>query len=183
MRTIERGRPAWAARTTWTTAGLLVAVLVLPGRAAQAQPGADRTRVSAGDSLRIRLSGRMTVEAAFDSWGPSSVLLDLPGVDRPWPIRLEDLERLDAYLIRTPSESFRHGASIGAAAGLFIGAGLGLLLHSSGVASDADDPPETIITRALQGAGLGILGGVFVGGAYARSHPSFGWIRIELPAS
>lgn len=183
MTTTQRSRPTRAAWPPPTLTGLLVVALMLPASATQAQPGADRMRVSPGDSLRIRLSGRMTVQAAFDSWGPHAVLLDLPGVGPPWPIPFEELERLDAYLIRTPSESFRHGAAMGAAAGLFIGAGLGLLLHATGVASDSDDPPETIITRALQGAGLGIVGGVVVGGAYARSHPTSGWIRIELPAS
>ena len=161
------------------TALLLLAVVC---HGVQGQ-GADLNRIHPGDSVRIRVSGRMTVAAEFHGWEPDRMLLDVNGFADPYPVPLENMERLDAYLERTSQESFRHGAILGAAGGLFIGAALGLVLHTTGVIDDPDAPPSEIVTDSLQWMGFGIVGGTFFGGFWTSAHPSFGWIRIELPVS
>ncbi|MDX1646370.1 MAG: hypothetical protein R3304_04420 [Longimicrobiales bacterium] len=158
----------------------LLLVLSLSARSAAAQ-GADRNRMTVGDSVRIELSDRRTVAAEFRTWRQDGILLDVHGFARPYPVPLEDMERLDAYLLRTPRESFRHGAMLGAAGGLFVGAAVGVILNRTGVISAEDSPPSAVVTDAMRWMGLGIVGGALAGGFWASNHPSSGWIRIELP--
>lgn len=136
-----------------------------------------------GDSVRVRLEGRVTVAAEFHRWQSDGILLDVSGFAEPYPIALSDMQRLHAYMRRTRRESFRHGAVLGAAAGLFIGAGVGLILHTTGVIAEEDGPPSEIVTDTLSWLGLGLVGGTLVGGFYAGSHPGLGWIEVQLPIS
>ena len=165
-------------------AGLVLALLFLLlapwGVAGQ---GADLNRIHPGDSVRIKVADRMTVAARFHAWRPDRILLDVNGFAEPYPVELEDMERLDAYLERTSRESFRHGALLGAASGLFIGAAVGLVLHTTGVIDDPDGPASEIVTDATQWMGFGVVGGALFGGFWTSARPSFGWIRIELPVS
>ncbi|MBT8488616.1 MAG: hypothetical protein KJO65_07345 [Gemmatimonadetes bacterium] len=159
-----------------------MAVLAWPTAEVAAQ-GADRNRMAVGDSVRVRLSGRMTVSAVFSQWRAGGILLDVAGFVDPYQVDLENLERLDVYMARTPSESFRHGALLGGTAGIFIGAVTGLLLHAGGVIDDPTAPPAEIVTDAITFAGIGLVSGVLVGGFYASSHPGSGWIRVQVPTS
>jgi len=168
-------------RSSSTLALLVLAFLgVTSGVAAQ---GADRNRMASGDSVRIRLTGRMMVAAEFREWDVNGIVLDMDGLIEPYPVAVSDMERLDAFMRRTNRESFRHGAVLGAASGIFIGAAVGLLLHKTGVISDPDDPPAEIFTDTLRWVGLGLIGGAVAGGFYFGSHPGHGWIRIALPVS
>lgn len=148
-----------------------------------AAQGADRNRMTEGDSVRIRLEGRMTVNAAFRGWQGDGIVLDVNGFAEPYPVALSDMQRLDAYMMRTRRESFRHGALLGAASGLFIGAGVGIVLHTTGVIAEEDGPPPEIVTDALTWMGLGLVGGTLFGGFYAGTHPGLGWIEVQLPVS
>lgn len=139
--------------------------------------------MTVGDSVRVRLTGRMVVSAVFSQWQAGGILLDVDGFVDPYRVDLENLERLDVYMERTPHESFRYGALMGGSAGLFIGAISGVLLHAGGVIDDESAPPSEVVTDALSFAGLGLVGGVLVGGFYASSRPGRGWIRIQLPTS
>lgn len=145
--------------------------------------GVDLNRIEPGDSVRLEVSERQTVAAEFHAWAPDRILLDVNGFVDPYPVAVEDLEKMDAYLLRNPRESFRHGAVLGAAAGLFIGAALGLVLHETGVIDDPDEPAAEIVTDTMQWMGLGLVGGALFGGFWSSAHPGFGWLRIELPAS
>lgn len=160
---------------------LVVALAV--GVSALEGQGADRNRMTTGDSVRVEMSGRMSVAASFNRWRPDAILLDVDGFAQPYRIELSEMERLDVYMRRTRRESFRHGALLGAAGGIFIGAVMGLALHKAGVIDDADAPPAEIVTDAIQWSGIGLVGGALVGGFYAGSHPGLGWIRVQLPGS
>ncbi len=171
-------------RRAWLLGALaLASALPTSPASVEGQGGADRNRMSAGDSVRIRLSGRRTVAAEFTRWTTNDIVLDVNGFSSPYSVAVEEMERLDAYLQRTPRESFRHGALLGAASGIFIGAALGVVLHHTGVIDDPRAPPAEIVTDAMTWMGIGLAGGALVGGLWAGSHPGFGWIRIELPAS
>lgn len=161
----------------------LLTLLIPASPSGLAAQGADRNRMTSGDSVRVRLSGRMTVAAEFTRWEADGILLDVDGFADPYSVDLANMERLDVFMVRTPSESFRHGALLGASAGLFIGVAVGLLLHQAGIIDEEGGPPAEVVTDGLTFAGLGIVGGALVGGLYAGTHPGRGWIRVELPGS
>lgn len=169
--------------------GVLGVTLALVASGAMGSPrpvsgqGADRNRMVNGDSVRVQLMGRVTVAAEFNRWEGDGILLDVDGFEHPYPVDIANMESLDVYMVRTPRESFRHGALLGASAGLFIGAAAGLLLHQAGIIDDEEAPPAEILTDALTFAGLGLVGGTLVGGFYGSAHPGRGWIRVQLPAS
>lgn len=167
----------------WCGAVVAALVLTLAFAAEAAGQGADRNRMMEGDSVRARLTGRMTVSAVFTRWEDDGILLEVDGFSDPYEVNLANLERLDVYMARTSRESFRHGALLGGTSGIFIGAVAGLLLHRAGVIDDERAPPAEVMTDALSFAGIGLVAGVLVGGFYAGSHPGSGWIRIQLPAS
>ncbi|MDX1494260.1 MAG: hypothetical protein R3253_09385 [Longimicrobiales bacterium] len=173
---------ATLARVTASAAALIL-LLALAASSELSAQGADRNRMTAGDSVRVRLTGRMTVAAEFNRWEDDGILLDVDGFADPYSVDLTNMERLDVYMVRTPRESFRHGAILGASAGLFIGAAVGLVLHQTGVIDDEDAPPAELVTDGLTFAGLGLVGGALVGGFYAGTHPRRGWIRVQLPVS
>ena len=104
-----------------------MALGLVPGGVGEAEAQiSDISRISLGDSVRIRLPGALRVDASLLSWRGDVMMLDLVGLDAPWPVSILELEALVA---RTSREGFRYGAGVGAAAGIFLGAGLGLMLH------------------------------------------------------
>lgn len=161
-------------------ATLALSLSSLQGLRAQ---GADLNRLERGDSVRIQVSDRQTVAAEFHAWGTDRILLDVNGFVDPYPVAVEDMEQMDAYLLRTSRESFRHGALMGAAGGLFVGAALGVVLHQAGFIDDPDEPAAELITDALQWMGLGVVGGTLLGGFWGGAHPGFGWIKMAVPIS
>ena len=94
-----------------------------------------------------------------------------------------ELEALEAHVARTSREGFRYGAGVGAAAGIFLGAGLGLVLHATGIVNDPDQPQTQVMRTATRWLALGAVAGALGGGFYMGAHPGFGWVRIELPRS
>lgn len=161
-------------------ATLALSLFCLQGLGAQ---GADLRRLEPGDSVRIQVSERQTVAAEFHAWGTDRILLDVNGFVDPYPVAVEDMERMDAYLLRTSRESFRHGALMGAAGGLFVGAAIGVVLHQAGFIDDPDEPAAELVTDALQWMGFGVVGGALLGGFWGGAHPGFGWIKMAVPIS
>lgn len=180
---LHRPCPGFPGRASCLGAALATLVLTLSFSQGLRAQGADLNRIEPGDSVRIQVSERQRVAAEFHAWGRDRILLDVHGFVEPYPVAVEDMEQMDAYLLRTSRESFRHGALLGAAGGLFIGAAVGLVLHTTGVIDDPDEPAAEIVTDTMQWMGLGLVGGALFGGFWSSAHPGFGWIRIELPAS
>ncbi len=161
---------------------MLLACAVLGVQADNAEgqlSGLDR--IQTGDSVRVHPRRGLTVDASFDRWDTGDMVLRVEGLDGRWFVDVADLDELEIYAQRTERESFRHGAVIGAAAGLFAGAVAGLILHTVGITDDPDAPPSQIMSNTLTGAGIGVASGVIFGGFYAARHPGWGWISIALP--
>jgi hypothetical protein len=138
-------------------------------------------QVEAGDSLRFKVVGRYQVDGSLLAWRADTLLVRLEGVKAAWPIPYSDLEMLQVFRLRTPSEGFHRGMLIGATAGLFIGVAVGLGLHAAGVIDDPDAPPaEKLIANGLTFMGFGIASGFFVGGFIGSSHPGIGWVNIRI---
>lgn len=159
---------------------MIGALLLGPG-ATVVEAQADIMRVQVGDSLRVRLPGSLPIQAAFRAWDGQYMMLDIGGLDDEWPVSVFDMAGLELYTMRTPQESFRHGAILGAVSGIFIGAAIGLALHSIGVTDDPDAPPAQLMTNTLRGAGLGFALGAVGGGLYFGRNPGEGWVSIRLP--
>lgn len=157
----------------------VVAVLVTVPADARAQSGV--LRVQPGDSLRVHLEGNLPITAAFQSWDGEYMMLGIEGIDDAWPVSVFEMNALELYTMRTSRESFRHGAVLGAVSGIFIGAAVGLALHSIGVTDDPDAPPAQLMTNTLRGAGLGFALGAIGGGLYFGRNPGWGWVSITLP--
>ena len=138
-------------------------------------------RIQPGDSVRVYLRGGLPVDAGFDRWQSGEMVLRVEGLEGAWFIDVEDLSELELYALRTNRESFRHGAVLGAVAGLFVGAVGGLLLHTTGVIDDPDAPPAQVITNAMSFAGIGVAVGIAGGGLYYGRNPGYGWVTIALP--
>jgi hypothetical protein len=107
----------------------------------------DTNRVSAGDTVRVRMDRGLTVEAVFQRWEGESMALSVEGLTAPWVVSVFDMQALDVYTDRTRREGFRHGALLGAAAGLFLGAAIGVALNASGATDDPDAPADQIVTE------------------------------------
>lgn len=162
----------------WGGAALLSSCLYVADASGQAS---GLERVQEGDSVRLHFDGALPIDAAFQQWQSEQMLLRVEGLDEVWPVSVEDLSSLQVYALRTPRESFRHGAVLGAVSGIFVGAAVGLLLHTSGVIDDPDAPPAQLMTNTLTGAGVGAATGLLAGGLYYGRHPGYGWISITLP--
>jgi hypothetical protein len=163
---------------------ILVTLAIAGGSGSPALAGAqssDTNRVSVGDSVRIRMEGGMIVEAAFEGWAGESMVFDVPGLSDSWSVSVYDMRALEVYTDRTRREGFRHGALLGAAAGLFLGAAIGVALHSSGATDDPDGPADQIVTHGLRGAGIGLVLGALGFGVYRGRNPGSGWIGLQLP--
>jgi hypothetical protein len=127
------------------------------------------------------MDGGFRVEAAFQRWNGESMVLAVEGLGVPWTVSVFDMHGLEVLTDRTRREGFRHGAVLGAAAGLFIGAVAGVGLNAAGVTDDPDAPSDQLITHAIRGAVIGIAGGALVYGVYRGRHPGRGWIGLALP--
>jgi hypothetical protein len=138
-------------------------------------------RLEDGDSVRLRLPGALKVDASMRDLHDDTLVLVIAGLSTDWSLSAYDLETLERWVDRSPSEGFRYGAAIGLAIGIFVGAGAGGLLYATSVLGDPDDPPSRVLDAAIKwaafGSGLGALTGGFLGGA----RPGQGWISIELP--
>lgn len=144
--------------------------------------GGDLSMLSPGDSVRVRLRGGIPVPASFGAWNEDVMLLTVQGLGQDWPVSIYDMESLDIYRARTPQEGFRQGVLIGAVAGVFVGAAVGLVLHSTGVSFDPDLPSDQqILATSLRWAGIVAAAGGVVGGFVGGSHPGIGWVHVDLP--
>ncbi len=141
----------------------------------------DASRIEIGDTVRVTMERGQPFEAVFRGWDADLMMLRVDGVAEDWPISVFDVAVLAVRTRRTRREGFRYRAVLGAANGLFVGAGLGLILHAAGIVSGPDAPPERVVIRALQGAGFGTLGGALVGGFVGGRYPGTGWISLSLP--
>lgn len=131
--------------------------------------------------MRVHLRGGLPVDVGFERWQAGEMVLRVDGLDGRWFVDVDDVDQLEIYARRTNRESFRYGALVGAAGGLFAGAVVGLVLHTLGVIDDPDAPPAQVMTNTLSGAGIGVAAGILVGGLYAGRNPGYGWISIALP--
>ncbi|MGB1841147.1 MAG: hypothetical protein ACPHWZ_08580 [Longimicrobiales bacterium] len=142
---------------------------------------ADASRVEVGDTVRVGLPRGRPVQAVFQGWSSDIMLLQVEGMAMDWPVSIFDMARLEVRTARTRREGLRHYAVVGAVAGLFVGAGVGLALHSTGISADPDGPAEQIVMTTLRWAGLGTIGGFVSGGLLGGRHPGVGWISLALP--
>jgi hypothetical protein len=161
---------------------LLGATLIL-GVTGSASAQSDASRVEFGDSVRVRLPRAQAVDASFRGWDQGVMLLRVQGLEGQWNVPVRDLSALSVYTTRTPREGLRHYSILGAVSGLFLGAAVGLALHTTGVIDDPTKPPAQIITNALKWSGLGVVGGLLAGGVLGGRHPGAGWVGISLPSS
>ena len=167
----------------WSAGFVLGAVLAFcPAGCRKAAAQSDVNRVEIGDSVWVSVRGYVPVAATFASWQGENMMLNVDGLSGQWPVSIFDMIGLRLYTMRTRQESFRDGAMLGGATGLFAGAALGLLLHSVGAIGDPEAPPAQLMTHTLAGAGLGFVGGLFAGGFYYGRNPGLGWVSITLPA-
>jgi hypothetical protein len=109
------------------------------------------------------------------------MVLDVDGIDGYWAVSVFEMHRLEVLTERTRREGLRHGAVLGGAAGLFLGAAIGVVLNASGVTHDPAAPPGQIVTHAFRGAGIGIALGALAGGLYRGRRPGRGWVNLALP--
>ena len=142
----------------------------------------DTNRVNPGDSVRVRMDAGSRVDAAFRRWDGDSMVLRVAGLEAPWTVSVFDMYGLEVYTDRTRREGFRHGAVLGAAGGLFIGAVVGVALNAAGVTDDPNGPSDQLVTHAIRGAVIGIAGGALAYGVYRGRHPGRGWIGLQLPS-
>lgn len=141
----------------------------------------DPSRVESGDSLRLKFPLSRPVTAVFLGWDADRMRLQVDGMTEVWPVSVYDLARLEVFTERTRREGLRHYAVLGAATGLFAGAGIGLVLHATGISEDPGGAPEQIVTNTLRWAGFGIIGGFLTGGYFGGRSPGTGWISLSLP--
>jgi len=183
---LSGGSLARSLRVTVLVACACVASVSVPerlsGQRTRVEAPADASRIELGDTIRVQLPRAQPVEAVFRGWEADVMLLQVNGVEQTWPVSVFDMTWLEVHTERTRREGLRHYAILGAATGLFVGAGVGLGLHAIGITNDPDGPAEQIIANTLQGAGLGTVTGFLVGGYLGGRHPGAGWISLALPA-
>jgi uncharacterized protein YcfJ len=158
----------------------LVAVL-LSGAAPACAQSDDTNRVASGDTVRVRMDGGLSVEAAFRSWDGPSMVLSVEGLTEPWTVSVYDMHTLEVFTQRTSPEGFRHGAVLGAVAGMFLGAATGAVLNLSGVTDDPSAPADQVVNQSIRGAVIGAAIGGLSLGIYRGRNPGRGWIGLELP--
>ena len=155
-------------------------VLALVGLATLVPAGA-RAQVTAGDSVRLRVTGALRVEAMTTGLRGDTLLLTLTGVSTTWPVSLSDLESLEAFVDRSPRDGLRYGVAIGAGAGLFAGAIGGLALQATGLTDNGGDEATGLVSSVLEWSGLGVVAGAVVGAVLGGQRPGRGWVAIPLP--
>ena len=160
--------------------GLLLTVLTAVGTPADAQ-SADASRIANGDSLRLKLPGHLWIDAHFESWRADVMILGVQGITGDWPVSIFELSGLQLYTDRSPRQGLRHWAMLGAVGGLFAGAGVGLLIDTSGAGAGMSGPSTEIIATTVRWATIGMAVGAVAGGVYGGARPGVGWIGIELP--
>lgn len=137
--------------------------------------------LQSGDSVRLRVRGALLLDASMSELRQDTLILNLDGVDAPWPVSGFDLVTLERYADRTPRQGLRHGAVVGMVSGLFVGAGLALGLHALG-SNDEPDAGIAVLRSALTGVGLGAVSGAVGGGILGGRQPGRGWVSLALPA-
>ena len=160
--------------------GVLLVVLAATVAPVGAQ-SADASRIASGDSLRLKLPGHLWVDAHFESWSADVMMLGVEGVTGDWPVSIFDLTGLQLYTGRSPRQGLRHWAMLGAVGGMFAGAGVGLLIDTSGAGAGMSGPSADIISTTVRWATIGMAVGAVAGGVYGGARPGMGWIGIELP--
>jgi hypothetical protein len=167
-------------RSAWALPVLACLFGAAPDGAAQ-ERRQSLERLEDGDSVRLRLPGALKVDASMRDLRDDTLVLIVSGLATDWSLSAYDLETLERWVDRSPSEGFRHGAAIGFAIGLIAGAAAGGVLNATSVLGDPSDPASRVVDAAIKwgafGGGLGMFGGGFLGGA----RPGRGWISIELP--
>jgi len=139
--------------------------------------------VQAGDSVRLRMPGALSVEGLAESVHGEMLLLRTEGIEGIWQVSMFDMAQLDVHRPRTPRQAFRRGFGYGLVAGVFVGAAIGIAIHASGLVGSPDDPPaERLLQTTFRGIGLGTIAGGFLGGIVAARRPGLGWIEVRLPA-
>lgn len=166
---MRRGSSIRAARTL-TLSAVVLAVSV---------PAA--AQVTAGDSVRLRVTGALRVEAMATGMRGDTLLLSLAGLAAPWEVPISNLESLEAYIDRSPRDGLRYGVAIGAGAGLFAGALSGVALYATGVGRTGGDEPTDMISSVLSWSGVGIVAGAITGAVVGGARPGRGWVVIPLP--
>lgn len=160
-------------------------VLLIAGTALATPAAAQYNDVGAlqpGDSVRLRLPGALRLNAQMSALRADTLMLVVEGLNDLWPVSSFDLVTLERFAQRDSRQGFRHGALMGMAAGVFVGAGIGLGLHASGVGRDTGevtiDGMNTVLRWTGLGFALGAIGGGFLGGA----KPGRGWVPVALPS-
>ena len=146
-----------------------------------AATGSARAQVSVGDSVRVRVTGALRVEAMTAALRGDTLLLTVRGLMTPWPVPVAHLESLEAFVDRSPRDGLRYGLALGASAGVFAGALGGLGLYATGVGREADDQPSDLMSVVLSWTGIGLVGGAVVGAVVGAARPGRGWVVVPLP--
>ena len=167
-------------RTGLAAALLAFGVALFLAAPVQAQSD-DTSRISEGDTVRLRVDGGLRVQAAFRAWDGPSMVLDVDGLSDPWTVSVYDVYTLDVFTERTSPEGFRHGAVLGGVTGMFVGAALGAVLNLSGVTHDPKAASDQVVSQSIRGGIIGAALGAFSFGIYRGKNPGRGWIGLELP--
>lgn len=141
----------------------------------------DTNRISEGDTVRLRIDGGLSLEAAFRGWDGPSMVLDVEGLADPWTVSVYDMYTLDVFTERTSREGFRHGAVLGGVTGMFVGAAIGAVLNLTGVTHDPRAASDQVVNQSVRGGIIGAALGAFSFGIYRGKNPGRGWIGLELP--
>lgn len=169
-----------ARRELWPVIGVCLALATVGApRAVRAQEHLIGDLVE-GDSVRLRMRGSMRVHASMLGFRGDTLLLRVQGLAGPWPVSQIDLVTLEQHADRNSREGFRHGATLGLATGLFVGAISGVVVSfatKNGVGEAGYELANRTFRWGGLGAVLGALGGGFLGGA----HPGTGWVGLALP--
>jgi hypothetical protein len=147
-----------------------------------ARVAAQEAALFEGDSVRVTVRGALEVEGVAVDIRDERLMLRTDGVANLWPVSMLDLDHLEVLRPRTNRQAFRDGFGLGLVTGLFVGAAVGLALHTLGVVgSDDDAPAERLIQTTLTGTGIGSVVGGFVGGIRGGRNPGMGWVSVRLP--
>ncbi len=163
--------------------GLLVGgfslMLACPA-AGQVDPPTPQS-IEPGDSVRVKMAGTRPVEGAFIDWRGSSLVMSVPGMRQAWSVPIHEIEALDRYQDRSTRDGFRGGVVLGMAAGVFVGAAVGLGLYATGVTKDEDGPPaEQLMASVFRFSGLFTVGGGLVWGVVKSRNPGRGWVGVSF---
>jgi hypothetical protein len=157
---------------------LLLATVTAP-RAVRAQEHLIGDLVE-GDSVRLRMRGSMRVHASMLGFRGDTLLLRVQGLAGSWPVSQIDLVSLEQHADRNSREGFRHGATLGLATGLFLGAISGVVV-SFAMKDGVGVAGYELTNRTFRWGGLGAVFGALGGGFLGGAHPGTGWVGLALP--